>query len=576
MVAILVTAGIVFVLASEASGFFRGVACGHPEPDLPGHWEEPMRSQILDAASRDGACIGDWNREAVIDVAEPVSSAAWLAGRSSVSLGELEANEVALDLPSRTDGLAREWFVVTWAGEDGTDTPSATALALAFATLLLSAALLVPSRWPARLIDHLAHERRHLDWSRAATGAAVAVLVAWLAQVVFGLPSWLVLFVGAILAGLGVVGQRAERLRGLPSTPAASGAAAGLALLALPGAAASGLLPFTLGVSLVLMGATLRMPLAGTDAPARRAALVSAARAGWRRGLAWAVLAVTLLLSFLVLTAEVSGAVGEFLFQSDWQTTAVGEDARGLSPSMHFGVNALLSATLKVALGALLIAVPLGIASAVYMSEYARPRARAWLKPTIELLAGVPSVVYGFFAIIVLAPLSVEVGTWLFGNGWIDAPPDQMNTVTAGIVVGIMILPLIASLSEDALRAVPRDLREASLALGATRLETTTRVVIPAGLSGIVASVILALSRAVGETMAVTLAVGTVAAYTGNPFVSSQTMTSFIAQKVQGEASKGTLAYSTVFAVGSYLFALTLTLNLLGNRILARFREAVA
>jgi ABC-type phosphate transport system, permease component len=168
----------------------------------------------------------------------------------------------------------------------------------------------------------------------------------------------------------------------------------------------------------------------------------------------------------------------------------------------------------------------------------------------------------------------VEFGEYAFAEGWIDEPPNVLNPINGAIVVGVMILPLIASMSEDALRAVPNELREGSLALGATKIETTFKVMIQASLSGIIASIILALSRAVGETMAVTLAVGTVAVYTSNMFLPAQTMTAYIAQRVGGDLPFGEIGYLTIFAVGLYLFVITLCLNLLGNKVLSAYREA--
>jgi phosphate transport system permease protein len=241
---------------------------------------------------------------------------------------------------------------------------------------------------------------------------------------------------------------------------------------------------------------------------------------------------------------------------------------------MSFGVNSLLLTTLQVAFGALFIAVPLGVGCAIYLSEYASPRLVSVVKPTLELLAGIPSVVYGFFAFIYIGPLVVELGEFAFAKGWIDQPPNILNPINGAIVVGVMILPLVASMSEDALRAVPNELREGSLALGATRIETTLRVMLQAALSGILASIILALSRAVGETMAVTLAVGTVAVYTSNMFLPAQTMTAYIAQRVGGDLPFGEIGYLTIFAVGLYLFMITLSLNLLGNKVLSAYREA--
>ena len=268
---------------------------------------------------------------------------------------------------------------------------------------------------------------------------------------------------------------------------------------------------------------------------------------------------------FDAFTMNYGGAIGEFFLQTTWNPTG---------SNLSFGVNSLLLTTLQVAFGALIIAVPLGVGTAIYLSEYAHPRLVAIVKPTLEILAGIPSGVYGFFAFIYIGPLVVEFGEYAFANGWIAEPPTVMNPINGAIVVGVMILPLIASMSEDALRAVPNELREGSLALGATKIETTFRVMIQASLSGIVASIILALSRAVGETMAVTLAVGTIAVFTSNMFVPAQTMTAYIAQRVGGDLPFGEIGYLTIFAVGLYLFVITLCLNLLGNKVLSAYREA--
>ena len=277
---------------------------------------------------------------------------------------------------------------------------------------------------------------------------------------------------------------------------------------------------------------------------------------------------------FIATTEHYGGAFGEFFFQTQWTPTGACADRRSLCENMNFGVNSLLLTTLQVAFGALFIAVPLGVGCAIYLSEYASPRLVTVVKPTLELLAGIPSVVYGFFAFIYIGPLVVELGEVAYSNGWIDQPPNILNPINGAIVVGVMILPLVASMSEDALRAVPNELREGSLALGATRIETTLRVMLQAALSGILASIILALSRAVGETMAVTLAVGTVAVYTSNMFLPAQTMTAYIAQRVGGDLPFGEIGYLTIFAVGLYLFIITLSLNLLGNKVLSAYREA--
>jgi len=285
-------------------------------------------------------------------------------------------------------------------------------------------------------------------------------------------------------------------------------------------------------------------------------------------------LGLGLLFLFISTTTAYGGAIGEYFFTTQWTPTGACADRRTLCESMAFGANSLLFTTIQVAFGALLIAVPLGVGCAIFLSEYAPPRLVSVVKPTLELLAGVPSVVYGFFAFIYIGPIVVDLGMVAFERGWIDEAPNILNAVNGAIVVGIMILPLVASMSEDALRAVPNELREGSLALGATKIETTLFVMLQASLSGIVASIILALSRAVGETMAVTLAVGTAAVFTTNMFQPAQTMTAYIAQKVAGDLSYGEIGYLSIFAIGLYLFFITLSLNLIGNKILTNYREA--
>jgi phosphate transport system permease protein len=234
-----------------------------------------------------------------------------------------------------------------------------------------------------------------------------------------------------------------------------------------------------------------------------------------------------------------------------------------LFSSAQFGVWVLISATLLTSLIALLVAVPLGLFSAVCMSEYANPKVRQVLKPILELLAGIPSVVFGYFALLFVTP-------WLQ-----QFIPDlqAFNGLSAGLILGVAITPLIASISEDAIYAVPRSLREGSYALGATRRETITGVVLPAALSGIVASIILAASRAIGETLIVTIAAGQSANLTFNPLVPIQTMTAFIVQVSLGDTPAGSLAYKTIYAVGTTLFVMTLALNIFSYWFVRRFRE---
>lgn len=244
----------------------------------------------------------------------------------------------------------------------------------------------------------------------------------------------------------------------------------------------------------------------------------------------------------------------EFLTDTQWTPLFV---------SKEFGVLPLLVGSAMVAVGAAMVALPVGVASAVYLSEYAPRRLRAVVKPALEVLAGVPTVVYGYFALTFVTPLLR--GIWPETN--------IFNAASAGIVVGIMIIPMVSSLSEDAMGAVPRSLREAAYALGATKLEVSTRTVVPAALSGIIASFILAISRAIGETMIVTIAAGATPQLTLNPLESIQTMTAYIVQVSMGEAPFGSIEYQTIFAVGLTLFLLTLLMNIASIFILRRFRE---
>jgi phosphate transport system permease protein len=232
-----------------------------------------------------------------------------------------------------------------------------------------------------------------------------------------------------------------------------------------------------------------------------------------------------------------------------------------------WGVLALVSGTVLVAAIALVIAVPLGLLSAVLLAEYASPRVRTVVKPIIETIAGVPTIVLGFFGLYFVAPQLLRP---LLGE-------DNIGTFSAlagGIVVGLLITPLITSISEDAMRAVPRGLREGAYAMGATKFEVVRKVVFPAAISGIMASIILAMSRAIGETMAVVLVVGTKPQFTFDPTESIQTMTAFIVQISIGETAQGSIEYKSLFAVGATLFAMTFALNLLSGWIVRRFRTS--
>jgi phosphate transport system permease protein len=230
-----------------------------------------------------------------------------------------------------------------------------------------------------------------------------------------------------------------------------------------------------------------------------------------------------------------------------------------------FGIWALVNATLMTSLMALAVALPLGLSVAIYLSEYASPKARRTLKPILEVLAGVPTVVYGFFALTFMTPLLRAI----FGKDTVEI----YNTASAGLVIGILILPLVSSMAEDALSAVPRSLREAAYGLGATKLETAVNVVVPGALSGIAAAFIVAASRAIGETMVVAIAAGAGSKFTFNPFQAAETMTGHIVRISGGDLSYNSLDYNSLFAIGLMLFAMTLGLNLLSQSIVRRFRE---
>jgi phosphate transport system permease protein len=260
----------------------------------------------------------------------------------------------------------------------------------------------------------------------------------------------------------------------------------------------------------------------------------------------------------VVLVAEASQffrevSVFEFLTGTKWSPKLDGE----------FGILPLMSGTLLVTAGAAVIALPIGLLTAIYLSEYASNPVREVVKPVLEVLAGIPSVVFGYLAIVTISPIIRSI----FPSAGV------FNAASASIVVGFMILPMVVSLSEDVLRSVPRSLREAAYALGATKLDVTVKVVVPAAISGIVAAFLLALSRAIGETMAVALAAGNRANLTANPLDEVLTMTAYIVQVAQGDTPAGTLEYRTIFAVGLTLFVTTMFLNVLAQWFVARVRE---
>ena len=249
--------------------------------------------------------------------------------------------------------------------------------------------------------------------------------------------------------------------------------------------------------------------------------------------------------------------IADFLFGTEWTP---------LFATPRFGVLPLVAGTALVSGIAMIVALPMGVVSAIYLSEYADPRLRRTVKPVLEILAGVPTVVYGYFALLFVTPILQRFIPGLAG----------FNALGPGIVMGIMILPLVSSLSEDAMQGVPRGLREGSFALGATKMQTSLRVVVPAAFSGITAAFILAVSRAIGETMIVAIAAGQQPRLTANPLVPIETMTAYIVQVSLGDTPQGTLEYRTIFAVGMLLFLSTLLLNLVSAWLRERYREEYA
>ncbi len=268
---------------------------------------------------------------------------------------------------------------------------------------------------------------------------------------------------------------------------------------------------------------------------------------------------VAIIVALAIPATEFFAEVGvvEFFTETEWAPLFA--DAR-------FGVVPLVVATLVTTFWALIVCIPLGLGIAIYLSEYAGPRTRGFVKPTLELLAGIPTVVYGFFALTFLTPLLQRV--WFLGD-----PPMIFNALSAGLVMGFMILPTVASLSEDAMTAVPDSLRQGAYALGANRLKVSVKVVVPAALSGVIASFVLAISRAVGETMIVLIAAGGTPNLSFDATQAMQTMTAFIAAAGIGDQPTGSIGYKTIFAVGSTLFVATFLMNMLSIRLVRKYRE---
>lgn len=310
-------------------------------------------------------------------------------------------------------------------------------------------------------------------------------------------------------------------------------------------------------------------PTAVTGKASLSGSLLSQRKARWGERLAKALLQFAAAFSIAITAGIVlalalpsieffrSVGVSDFLFGTRWAPQFA---------NATFGVVPLVTATLWTTVIALTVAVPVGLGAAVFLSEYAKPRLRKTLKPVLELLAGVPTVVYGLFALQFVQ--STLIKEWL---GW---ETGAFSVLAAGLVMGVMIVPTIASISEDAMSAVPQALRQGSAALGANRMQTTLRVVLPAAVSGIAAAIVLGISRAVGETMIVALAAGNQATIVTGPLQQGQTMTGFIANAALGDSRVGSLEYDTLFAVGLLLFLITLLINFISIRIVRRVREA--
>ena len=310
---------------------------------------------------------------------------------------------------------------------------------------------------------------------------------------------------------------------------------------------------------------------AGSSSVAKGSAeapILRASRRRWGEDIIKGLLMLAALISVLTTTGIVLSlieetisffgevGVGDYLFGTDWAP---------LFQPASFGVLPLVLGTMLISLVAMIVAIPLGLAAAIYLAEYARPAVRKTIKPILELLAGVPTIVFGYFALTFFTP---EILRGLFGDG-----VGIFNGLAAGIIIGFLIVPTVASISEDSMSAVPQSLREGSFGLGASKLQTTLRVVFPAALSGIVASVVLAFSRAVGETMVVVIAAGLQPQWGINLFESMETMTAFIAATAKGDIATGSIAYKTIFAVGTTLFVITLILNMFSIRFVRKYRQ---
>ena len=279
---------------------------------------------------------------------------------------------------------------------------------------------------------------------------------------------------------------------------------------------------------------------------------------------------IVLALCALVSVATTIGIVAallkpaiDFFAEISFLDYITGTEWAPLFEPQRFGVVPLLVGTLSVTLWACLVAMPFGLGAAIYLSEYASPRTRKVLKPALEVLAGIPTVVYGFFALVFVTPLLQQIGIAV----------ETFNVLAAGLVMGVMLIPTVASLSEDAMTAVPQSLRDGAYGLGASKLQVSTRIVVPAAISGIVASYVLAISRAVGETMIVLIVAGQQPRLTLDPRLGAETLTAFIGATGLGDAPTGSVEYKTIFAVGLTLFVATLVMNAVAIRLVRRYRE---
>jgi phosphate transport system permease protein len=290
------------------------------------------------------------------------------------------------------------------------------------------------------------------------------------------------------------------------------------------------------------------------------------ARKRWGEALIKGVLALCALVSVATTVGIVVALFApafQFFQRVDFVDYITGTEWAPLFLQAKFGVVPLIVGTLSVTFWACLVAIPSGLGVAIYLSEYARGRTRRVLKPAIELLAGIPTVVFGYFALTFVTPLLRDIGIHV----------EVFNSLSAGLVMGVMIIPTVASLSEDAMTAVPRDLRDGAYALGSSKLQVSTRIIVPAAVSGIVAAFVLGISRAVGETMIALLAAGQQPNLTFDPKQAVETMAAFIAATGAGDVPTGSIEYKTIFAVGATLFVMTLVVNAISIRLVRRFRE---